>query len=139
MYSGGPVPVSGGMPPPPCAWAQGALHVCNEPRVQAAHAIGVALAQDAALEQRDDAGLPCEHPTAPICEAALDAAAPLQREVGLLDIRAPANRFARCNRRTVSNRALHQHGARAKAHGEPTCTGAERPSAHRHSLRDLWG
>ena len=116
-----------------------ALHVCNEPRAQAARTCsGVALAQDAALEQRD-VGLPCVDPTATMCEAALDAAAPLQREVGLLDIRAPANRFARCNRRTVSNRALHQHGARAKAHGEPTCTGAERPSAHRHRLRDLWG
>ena len=107
----------------------------------------MALAQDAALEQRD-LGLPCGQPTAPICEAALDAAAPLQREVGLIDIRAPAPRVARlppiarlprqsCS--AVGNRALHQHGARAKAHGEPTCTGAERPSAHRHSLRDLWG
>ena len=124
------------MPPPPCTWAQGALHVCNEPRAQAAPSMkGAALAQDAALEQRD-LGLPCPQPTAPMCEAALDAAAPLQREVGLLDMRAPAPRVARL---TVGNRALHQHGARAKAHGEPTCTGAERPSAHRHSLRDLWG
>ena len=94
----------------------------------------MALAQDAALEQRD-LGLKCGQPTAPICEAALDAAAPLQREVGLIDIRAPAPRAARL---TVGNRALHQHGARAKAHGEPTCTGVERRSAHCHSLRDLW-
>ena len=126
-------PSSGGMLPPPCTWAQGALHVCNEPRAQAAK-LGVALAQDAALEQRD-LGLPCVQPAALSCEAALDTAAPLQREVGLIDIRAPAPRVARL---TVGNRALHQHGARAKAHGEPTCTGAERPSAHRHSLRDLW-
>ena len=92
--------------------------MCNEPRAQAARpSNGVAFAQDAALEQRD-VGLVCEQPTANICKAALDAAAPLQREVGLVDERAPTKRVAR---RAVGNRALHKHGARAKAHGEPTC------------------
>ena len=111
--------------------------MCNEPRAQAARTCnGVALAQDAALEQRD-VGLVCEQPTANICKAALDAAAPLQREVGLLDIRAPASRVAR---RAVGNRAPHKHGARAKAHGEPTCTRSERPfSATATVCGVFWG
>ena len=76
----------------------------------------VTLANAAALQ--GDLTFVREHTAAPQRGAAFDAAAVLQRYVGLVHPDAAATRVAR---HAVSNRASHEHGARRRDNGEPTC------------------
>ena len=93
--------------------------------------LGMALADDAALQQRHIT-FERQDPSAPSCRAALKAAT-LDRDVGLYSKHSPTG--VAC---AVRNRALLQNGARFPGHEQPAYARVQRGSGLAVSISRPW-